>query len=83
VYDKVHGRVVTNHLADYLVPLNADVNQLEVEFIDKPDLYYGSLGARGVGEIEIVGVAAMIANAVYHAKGKRVRDLPIVLDAVL
>ncbi len=54
-YDNIHGRVVTNNLADYLVPVNADVKQIDVAFIDKPDPYNGSLGVRGVGEIGIVG----------------------------
>jgi xanthine dehydrogenase YagR molybdenum-binding subunit len=79
VYDNVHGRVVTNNLADYAVPVNADVQEIEVAFIDKPDPHFSSLGARGVSEIGITGVAAAIANAVFHATGIRIRDLPITL----
>ncbi len=67
VYDKVNGRVITNNMADYAVPVNADVPQIQVSFIDKPDPQIGPLGARGIGEIGITGVAAAIANAVYHA----------------
>jgi xanthine dehydrogenase YagR molybdenum-binding subunit len=65
------------------VPVAADVQDIEVIFIDEPDEIINPLGIKGVGEIGIVGVAAAIANAVYHATGKRVRDLPITLDKVL
>lgn len=64
VYDRRHGRVVTNNLADYAVPVNADVRNIEALFVDRPDYVMNSLGARGVGEIGITGVAASIANAV-------------------
>ena len=83
VYDGVHGRVVTNNFADYLVPVNADIHDIDVAFIGKPDPYISSLGARGVGEIGITGVVAAIANAVYHATGRRIRDLPITPDKLL
>jgi xanthine dehydrogenase YagR molybdenum-binding subunit len=65
------------------VPVNADVQDIEVIFVDEPDAIVNPLGIKGVGEIGIVGVPAAIANAVYHATGKRVRDLPITLDKVL
>jgi xanthine dehydrogenase YagR molybdenum-binding subunit len=64
------------------VPVNADIHDIEVIFVEEPDERVNPLGIKGVGEIGIVGVAAAIANAVYHATGKRVRDLPITLDKV-
>jgi xanthine dehydrogenase YagR molybdenum-binding subunit len=67
------------NIAEYHVPVNADVHDIRVIFVDEPD-DSNQLGIKGVGEIGIVGVAAAIANAVYHATGKRVRDLPITLD---
>jgi xanthine dehydrogenase YagR molybdenum-binding subunit len=60
--------------------VNADIHDIQVIFVDEPDDLINPLGIKGVGEIGIVGVAAAIANAVYHATGKRVRDLPITLD---
>ena len=60
--------------------MNADIQDIEVIFVDEPDPIINPLGIKGVGEIGIVGVAAAIANAIYHATGKRVRDLPITLD---
>ena len=65
------------------MPVNADVQDIKVIFVDEPDNIVNPLGIKGVGEIGIVGVAAAIANAVYHATGKRVRDLPITIDKVL
>jgi xanthine dehydrogenase YagR molybdenum-binding subunit len=67
-------------IAEYHVPVNADVHDIDVIFVDEPDDKINPLGIKGVGEIGIVGVAAAIANAIYHATGKRVRDLPITLD---
>jgi xanthine dehydrogenase YagR molybdenum-binding subunit len=83
VYDREHGRAANADLAGYLVPVNADVPDIDVSWIDEPDLNFNSLGCRGVGEIGITGVAAAIANAVYHATGVRVRELPITPDRVL
>jgi xanthine dehydrogenase YagR molybdenum-binding subunit len=83
VRDTRAGAVVTNNLADYHVPVNADIPNLEVLFVEEPDFALNPLGARGVGEIGITGVAAAIANAVYHATGVRVRDLPIVPEKLL
>ena len=68
------------NIAEYHVPVNADVHDIEVIFVEEPDDVINPLGIKGVGEIGIVGVAAAIANAVFHATGKRVRDLPITLD---
>jgi xanthine dehydrogenase YagR molybdenum-binding subunit len=83
VYDPRTGLPVNHNLADYLIPVNADFGSFDVEFIDRPDPIINTLGCRGVGEIGITGVAAAIANAVYHATGKRVRDLPITLDKLI
>jgi xanthine dehydrogenase YagR molybdenum-binding subunit len=85
VYDDRDGSIITSNLADYAVPVNADIRSMEVHFIDQPDPFMDSMGigARGVGEITITGVAPAIANAVYHATGIRVRDLPITPDKLL
>jgi xanthine dehydrogenase YagR molybdenum-binding subunit len=83
VRDDRYGAVVNNNLADYHVPVNADIPNIDVLFVEEPDFALNSLGARGVGEIGITGVAAAIANAVYHATGVRVRDLPIVPEKLL
>jgi xanthine dehydrogenase YagR molybdenum-binding subunit len=83
VRDPRGGGVVTNNLADYHVPVNADIPNIEVQFVEEPDYALNPLGARGIGEIGITGVAAAIANAVYHATGVRVRDLPIVPEKLL
>src|SRR3984957_12657846 len=78
--DHTFGRIMNANIAEYHVPVNADVHDIEIIFVDEPDDIVNPLGIKGVGEIGIVGVAAAIANAVYHATGKRVRDLPITLD---
>jgi xanthine dehydrogenase YagR molybdenum-binding subunit len=77
------GRFVSKNLAGYLVPSNADVQQLEAHFVDEYDPYASAIGARGIGELGATGVAAAIANAVYHATGIRVRDLPITPERLL
>jgi xanthine dehydrogenase YagR molybdenum-binding subunit len=77
------GRYMNADLAEYKVPVNADVGTIEVHFIDEHDAVVNPIGVKGAGEIGITGVAASIANAVYHATGKRVRDLPIRLDRLL
>lgn len=78
--DHRFGRIMNADIAEYHVPVNADIHDIKVIFVDEPDSIVSPLGVKGVGEIGIVGVAAAIANAVYHATGKRVRDLPITLD---
>jgi xanthine dehydrogenase YagR molybdenum-binding subunit len=78
--DHTFGRIMNADIAGYHVPVNADVHDIQVIFVDEPDDIVNPLGIKGLGEIGIVGVAAAIANAVYHATGKRVRDLPITLD---
>jgi xanthine dehydrogenase YagR molybdenum-binding subunit len=81
--DHHFGRVMNQNIAEYHVPVNADVHDIEVIFVDEPDDTINPLGVKGLGEIGIVGVAAAIANAIYHATGRRVRDLPIALDKLL
>ena len=80
LFDHRFGRVMNANIAEYHVPVNADVHEITVIFVDEPDKIINPMGIKGLGEIGIVGVAAAIANAVYHATGKRVRDLPITLD---
>jgi xanthine dehydrogenase YagR molybdenum-binding subunit len=82
-YDPQNGRVVTRDLTDYLVPVNADMPEFDIQFLDIPDPYISPVGARGIGEIGITGITAAIANAIYHATGRRVRDLPITSDKLL
>ncbi|MER6424746.1 xanthine dehydrogenase family protein molybdopterin-binding subunit [Streptomyces sp. NPDC001137] len=77
------GRFAAGNLADYLVPVNADIPDLDVHYLDRPDPVVSELGARGLGELPSVGVAAAIGNAVHNATGIRVRDLPITLDKLL
>lgn len=81
--DHRFGRVMNANIAEYHVPVNADVHDVEVIFVDEQDDIVNPMGIKGLGEIGIVGVPAAIANAVYHATGKRVRDLPITLDKLM
>ena len=81
--DRASGRIVNANIADYHVPVNADVPDIEVIVVDAPDQATGALGAKGAGELPMVGVAPAIANAVFHATGKRVRKLPIRVEDVL
>ena len=82
-YDPAHGQPVNSDLAGYLVPVHADVPEIDVSWIDAPDYNFNFMGCRGIGEIGITGVAAAIGNAVYHATGKRIRELPITPDKLL
>jgi xanthine dehydrogenase YagR molybdenum-binding subunit len=81
--DQQLGRFMNHNLAEYHVPVNADVQDIEVLFVEEEDPIVNPLGAKGLGEIGIVGVAAAIANAIFHATGRRVRDLPITPDKLL
>jgi xanthine dehydrogenase YagR molybdenum-binding subunit len=81
--DRRFGRFINHSLADYHVPVNADVHDIDVIFVEEHDSIVNPLGVKGLGEIGIVGVAAAIANAVFHATGHRVRELPITLDKLL
>jgi xanthine dehydrogenase YagR molybdenum-binding subunit len=83
VIDPRFGDYVNHDFAEYHIATNADVGTVEVSWLDEEDPHYDPLGAKGIGEIGIVGTAAAIANAVYHATGSRVRDLPITLDKLL
>ena len=81
--DRRTGRYINADLAEYHVPVNADIPALDVGFVDEVDTIVNPIGVKGIGEIGITGVAAAIANAVYNATGVRVRELPITLDRVL
>jgi xanthine dehydrogenase YagR molybdenum-binding subunit len=81
-FDERSGRIMNPSLAEYHVPVHADVPHIEVIWTDEPDPR-SPMGARGIGEIGITGVGAAVANAVFNATGKRVRDLPITLDKVM
>jgi xanthine dehydrogenase YagR molybdenum-binding subunit len=83
VVDRRHARLINNNLADYLIATNADIPDIEVISVGIPDMHASALGGKGVGELGIVGVAPAIANAVYHATGKRIRDLPITLEKLI
>jgi xanthine dehydrogenase YagR molybdenum-binding subunit len=74
---------VNGNLAEYHVPVNADIGRIDITVMPEHDPHVNPLGIKGIGEIGITGVAASIGNAVYHATGKRVRDLPITLDKLL
>jgi xanthine dehydrogenase YagR molybdenum-binding subunit len=82
-YDPQNGAPMNASLADYVVPVHADVPALDVHFIEYPDLNLNALGARGVGEIGLAGTAAAITNAVYHATGVRCRELPLRVEDLL
>ncbi|GAB2683291.1 xanthine dehydrogenase family protein molybdopterin-binding subunit [Mucilaginibacter koreensis] len=83
VMDINNGRFMNHDFAEYHIPVNADIQDIDVIFVEEHDDIVNPLGAKGLGEIGIVGVAAAISNAVYHATGKRVRDLPIQLNKVM
>jgi xanthine dehydrogenase YagR molybdenum-binding subunit len=81
--DDRFGRYVTKDLADYHVPVHADAPAVEVLFVNQPDPHVNALGTKGIGEIAIIGVAPAIANAVFNATGKRIRELPITPDKLI
>jgi xanthine dehydrogenase YagR molybdenum-binding subunit len=83
VLDERRGRIVNNNLADYHVPVNADVPAIEAAWIEGADPHANPIGVKGIGELGITGSAAAVASAVYHATGRRVRDLPITPDKLL
>jgi len=82
-YDPQNGAPINSNLADYIMAVNADVPKLEVHFLDYPDKEINELGARGIGEIGLAGIAAAITDATYHATGVRVRELPIKIEDLL
>ncbi len=83
VRDPRNGRFINSNLADYRVPVHADIPHLEAFFVDEVDHHASAIGVKGLAELSLVGVAAAVANAVYHATGRRIRDLPTVPDKLL
>ena len=83
VIDHRYGRWVNNNFADYHVPVNADVPHIEALFVNKPDPIVNPIGTKGIGEVTMVGFASAVANAVFHATGKRIRELPITPDKLI
>jgi xanthine dehydrogenase YagR molybdenum-binding subunit len=81
--DPVYGRTVNESLAEYHVPVNADIGEIDVTVLNIPDTKFNPLGARGIGEIGITGAAAAVGNAIYNATGKRVRNYPITPDKIM
>jgi xanthine dehydrogenase YagR molybdenum-binding subunit len=82
-YDPRLGRIVNNNLAEYHVPVNADVGEIDASWVEEDDRHVSAVGAKGIGEIGITGSAAAVANAIYHATGKRIREAPITPDQLL
>jgi xanthine dehydrogenase YagR molybdenum-binding subunit len=78
--DPRFGGFLNTNIAEYHIPVNADIGEFTADFINEPDTRFNSIGAKGMGEVVVCGVAAAIANAVYHAIGRRFRSLPIRLD---
>ena len=83
VLDPRFGHVINQDFAEYCIAVNADVGSVEVHWLDEHDPYVNPMGSKGIGELGIVGTAAAIANAVHHAAGIRVRDLPITPDKLM
>ncbi|GDY30121.1 xanthine dehydrogenase family protein molybdopterin-binding subunit [Gandjariella thermophila] len=83
VFEPNLGRFLSKNLAGYIVPVNADIGEIDVSFVDDDDRVASAIGAKGIGELGAVGVSAAIANAVFHATGRRVRDLPIRIHHLL
>ncbi|MFC3579269.1 xanthine dehydrogenase family protein molybdopterin-binding subunit [Sphingomonas hylomeconis] len=81
--DPRFGGWLNNDLADYVVAVNADIGEIDVGFIDRPDMQFNSLGAKGLGEVAMTGCAAAIANAVFHATGTRLREMPFRIEDLL
>jgi xanthine dehydrogenase YagR molybdenum-binding subunit len=81
--DPVYGRVVNESLAEYHVPVNADIGEIDVTVLDIPDVKFNPIGSRGIGEIGITGAAAAVANAIFNATGKRIREYPITPDKIM
>jgi xanthine dehydrogenase YagR molybdenum-binding subunit len=77
------GRIMNHNLAEYHVPAHADIERIEVIFVDEHDDKVSPIGVKGLGEIGLVGVSAAVSNAVFHATGKRIRQFPITIDKIL
>ena len=82
-WDEALGRVANGTIAEYLLPVNADLHELDALFVEGRDEHLNPLGTKGAAELGLCGVAPAIANAVWHATGKRVRELPITPDRLL
>jgi xanthine dehydrogenase YagR molybdenum-binding subunit len=82
-YDPQNGAPINSSLADYLVTVNADAPPIDVHFLNYPDTEINELGARGIGEIGLTGIAAALTEAVHHATGVRVRELPIKIEDLI
>ena len=83
VIDHAFGRIMNHSFGEYHVAVNADIHDIDVIFVEEPDEIVNPLGVKGLGEIGVVSVAAAVANAVFHATGKRIRELPITLDRLI
>ena len=83
IYDQRNGHPINDNFADYIVPTIADTPEIDVHFLDIPDLLLNEYGARGIGEIGLAGIAPAITAAVYHATGVRVRELPVRIENLL
>jgi xanthine dehydrogenase YagR molybdenum-binding subunit len=83
IMDKQYGKFINHDLAEYHVAVNADVQAIDVIFVEEDDDVVNPLGVKSLGEIGIVGVPAAISNAIFNATGKRLRDLPFTLDKLL
>ena len=83
VIDQRFGKFINNNFADYHVPVNADIPEMEVYFMNKKDPYTNPMGSKGLGEIALVGMAPAVANAIFNATGKRIRSLPITPDKLI
>jgi xanthine dehydrogenase YagR molybdenum-binding subunit len=81
--DPRYGGFLNSDLADYVVPVNADIGDIEVGFIDKPDPLFNGIGLKSLGEVSMTGAAPAVANAIFHATGRRLRDLPIRIEHLL
>ncbi len=81
--DPVLGRTVNENFAEYHIPVNADIGSIDITCLDIPDTVFNPLGARGLGEVSVTGTPAAVANAIYNATGKRIRDFPITPDKIM
>lgn len=81
--DPRYGGFLNTDIAEYVVPVNADIGRTEVAFINRPDPRVNSSGIKGLGEVVMTGVTAAIANAIWHATGRRLRSLPITVEQLL
>jgi xanthine dehydrogenase YagR molybdenum-binding subunit len=81
--DPIYGRVVNESLAEYHVPVNADIGTMDVTVLNIPDIKFNPVGSRGIGEIGITGAAAAVANAIYNATGKRISEYPITSNKIM